>query len=398
MVVMAKKRILLITPENQDKFRVGGLGKVTKLLEKGLRESAVEVKVIAPNDNIYGPLSDSKTEKYNKDLGLAAVRLINSGFNPDWAWVHDWGGIWSATELKKYLPNIQVAWTVHSPILLNGYGYGGYSGNDKPIDWGDSFFDFEGLIKQGINVADKISAVSKTFAKNVVRSELFEGAKNIKGINNGIDLDEWKINETGSLSVLKTINKRRLQNKVILPVADVLLFVFISRLAPQKGLEILIQVLPKFLAKNPVQFLILGAGNKYWTDKIKGLEKKFGDKLKAILTADFELPKEILLGADYLVLPSISEPFGLVVAEAKRMGVIPIVSLVDGLADQVVDGKSGLGFEKYGERYLEKKLAEAVDRYQSGWQRKVAVNNIGTVNSYQKMTREYLTWLYEPRT
>ncbi len=397
-MVMAKKRILLITPENQDKFRVGGLGKVTKLLEKGLKEAAVEVKMVTPDDNIYGPLSAKKTEKDNRTLGLTAVKLINNGFKADWVWVHDWGGIWSADEVKKYLPNTKVVWTIHSPILLNGYGYGGYNGSDKPIDWGDSFFDFGGLIKQGVKVSNKISAVSTTFAKNITRNQLFEGVKIIDGINNGIDLDEWKISNNNSLSVFKAIYKRRLQTEMGLAVEDVPLFVFISRLVPQKGLEILIRVLPKFLAKNPAQFLLLGGGDKYWTNKIKRLERKFGDKLKAILTADFELPKELLKGVDYLVLPSVSEPFGLVVAEAKRMGAVPIVHLVDGLADQVVDGKNGLGFGKYGVNGLEEKLTEAVSRFKSEWQIKVATENILEVDSYQKMTRRYLSWLYEPRT
>jgi len=394
MVVMAKKRILLITPENQDKFKVGGLGKVTGLLEKGLREAMVEVKAVAPDTNIYGPLSAKETEINNRDLGLAAVGLINNGFKADWVWVHDWGGIWSADEVKKYLPGTKVAWTVHSPILMNGYGYGDYNGSDKPIDWGDSFFDFGGLIKQGLRMADKISTVSKTFAKNISGRQLFETAKKIEGINNGIDLDEWKITETKYLLEFKAAYKKQLQIKMGLAVADVPLLVFISRLVPQKGLEILIRALPKFLANNPVQFLILGGGSRYWTNKIRRLEKKFGDKLKAILTADFELPKEFLRGADYLVLPSISEPFGLVVAEAKRMGVVPIVSLVDGLVDQVKDGKNGLGFEKYGERNLEEKLTEAVGRYQSEWQIKVMAENINDVGSYQKMTLEYLSFLY----
>jgi len=397
-MTMTKRRIILITPENQDKFKVGGLGKVTKLLENGLKEAAVEVKVVAPDTNIYGQLFAPKTEKNNRDLGLAAVRLINSGFDPDWVWVHDWGGIWSADEVKKYLPNTKVVWTIHSPILLNGYGYGGYNGSDKPIDWGDSFFDFGGLIKQGVKVSNKISAVSTTFAKNITRSQLFEEAKEIEGINNGIDLDEWKISNKNSLSVFKAIYKRRLQMKLGLAVTEVPVFVFISRLVGQKGLEILTRVLPKFLTNNPAQFLILGGGDKYWTNKVKRLERKFGDKLKAILTADFELPKELLRGADYLVLPSVSEPFGLVVAEAKRMGAVPIVSLVDGLADQVVDGKNGLGFGKYGANGLEEKLMEAVSRFKSEWQIKVAVKNILEVDSYQKMTQGYLSWLYEPRT
>ena len=154
------------------------------------------------------------------------------------------------------------------------------------------------------------------------------------------------------------------------------------------------KTLPNFLANNNAQFVFVGGGDKKYVRKIKALENKFQGKLAAKLEADFEMPHKLYAGADFLVLPSISEPFGLVVAEAKRYGVIPIMHAVDGLKDQVVDFKNGFAFDNYSCLSLESKLVEALRSFQSEWQYKLQ-SKIGLeVASWKKVSSEWLSYLY----
>ena len=180
-------------------------------------------------------------------------------------------------------------------------------------------------------------------------------------------------------------------------VADRPLFVFVSRLVSQKGLDILLDVLPEFLANNEAQFVFLGDGKQSYKRRLGVLVKKFSGQLAVKLVADFDLPHQIYAGGDFLVLPSITEPFGLVVAEAKRYGVVPIVHKTGGLADQVVDKVDGFCFDEYGSLGLMKKLIEAKDCFGSSWQERVRRSLASGVKGEKEMCRDFLSVLYENR-
>ena len=81
------------------------------------------------------------------------------------------------------------------------------------------------------------------------------------------------------------------------------------------------------------------------------------------------MPHQVYAGSDFIVLPSTSEPYGLVIAEAKRYGVVPIVHLVDGLKDQVADQVDGFGLKKYSKFELDEKLHQALVSWGSNWQK-----------------------------
>lgn len=402
------KKILIISPEAYPKVKVGGLGKATSGLKKGLEENGVEVKLVASEKNIYTPLFKKETETNNRILGRRAAELcLTDNWQPDFVWGHDWGGVWSLDEFKKF-NKAKTVWTVHSPVQLNGaygnYAYGySYSNENESIDWGDSFFDFAKLIKQGICLSDKVTTVSNNFARTLRNNELFESVKKIEGINNGIDLAEWnprndrmiKSKLKYSWSDFRMENKRKVQEIMGLDVDEgVPMFIFVSRLVSQKGLDLLLEILPKFLANNKAQFVFLGGGNEKYLKTIKNLRTKFKGKLGARLEADFEMPHQLYAGADFLVLPSISEPFGLVVSEAKRYGVIPIVHAVDGLSDQVVDHKNGFSFNGYNKINLEGKLLEALKSYESEWQLKLREKIGLEAISWNKSSNEWLSCLY----
>lgn len=395
-----KKKILIITPEVYPQLKVGGLGKMVAGVTRGLRSLGEGVVVISSHHNIYQPLWCNKTESEYRQLGRSASDYCwKNNWRPDWVWVHDWGGVWSAGEFLKVIKKPRIVWTIHSPVGDN-YDYGYQQGYDQPegepIDWGDSFFDFGGLVKRGVSLSQKITTVSQAYASRLSRYELFGGEK-IIGINNGIDKREWNscgdklvaFNLKNSWEDFKKQNKKALQKKFELPEKDIPVFCFVSRMVYQKGLDILLKVLPEFLAKNEIQFIFVGAGQKKYLRKIIQIKREFPFKVGAKLEADFDLPHQVFAGADFLVLPSISEPFGIVVAEARQYGVIPIVHLVDGLKDQVKDDKNGLGFWKYYRENLMEKLYQALKSWGSSWQ-KNQWEKVKTSESWEKVSGDWM--------
>lgn len=409
-----KKKILLISPETYPTVKVGGLGKVTDSLGRNLAKFGVEIKIISADRNIYGFLNRKRTELDNRELGKkAALMCQKNNWQPDWVWSHDWGGIWSVDEFKKYQQKVMTMWTVHSPINLTSYGYeggygygyegyGGYSSGDEAIDWGDDFFSFSELVSQGCNQADVVTTVSKNYATTLNKSQMFIN-KGVEGVNLGINLDVWNPSKDGLLlkrlndgdwSTFKTVNKRKLQQSFGLPVKELAVFCFVSRMVAQKGMDLLIRVLPGFLARNDVQVVMVGQARGEYVEKLKRIKNQFGNKLGLKLEADFDIPHLVYAGADFLMLPSIEEPFGLVVAEAKRYGVVPIVSETGGLVDQVKNGIDGISFGKYDPDVFINKLVEAKTGWQTGfWQKKYDLLS-GGVRGEVEMTKEFLSLLY----
>lgn len=383
------KRVLIISPEVYPQVKVGGLGKMTAGVAKGLEKEGVEVKMISPEKAIYGDLRSKKIKINYQELGYGAVRRMEN-WRADWVWTHDWGGTWAGEIIKRFNPGIRIMWTVHSPIGCSGYGYGYSGSNEEKIDWGDSFFDFGALIKRGVVMADKTTTVSKSFAKRLRRSEWFAGTPEIEGINNGVDSDEWKKIE-GSWFGYKKLGKRELQKEMGLEIKEVPVFCFVSRIVEQKGVEELILAMDEVLKEYDCQLVILGSGEKKLEEKIRKLRSKYFRKVAIKLEADFEMPKVIFAGSDYLVLPSKEEPFGIVVAEARTKGVIPIVSGVDGLRDQVTDKEDGLVVRSS----LREKIEEAIEMFGSEKAAEWRRLGVGLVEDWTKVSKKWLALMNE---
>lgn len=392
---MAKK-ILIIAPEVYPKVKVGGLGKVIAGLSDGLSKNGIDIKIISPEKNIYFPINSEKSKRANKYLAKKAISFCRQNkWSPDFVWTHDWSGV----EVMENLPKTaktKFVWTIHSPVSLGGqysYNYGSYIGemDDKPIDWGDSFFDFKKTIKRGCYLADNVTTVSRSYARYLNGLEIFKDT-HITGIDNGIDKNMYGSEVTSNLWTYKFEKKSQLQKTFGLAQVDVPVFAFVSRLVSQKGLDHLLKILPKFLANHDVNFIFLGDGDDKYKKIINFLKVKFPQKIGTKLVADFDTPKLIYFGSDFLVLPSLCEPYGLVVSEAKMYGTIPIVHLVDGLCDQVNNDKNGFGY--YHQSKLSQILNKAVASYHSQWYFNTQKNLKNEPLSWQKVSQDWISYLY----
>jgi starch synthase len=165
------------------------------------------------------------------------------------------------------------------------------------------------------------------------------------GILNGVDYDEWKTignphlrHEYSATSLAgKTANKLELQRELGLPArSEIPLFGTVSRLADQKGMDLLLTVLEKFLA-NDVQFVLLGSGAKNLESEFQGLAQRFPTKVAVQIGYDQGLSHRIEAGCDFFVMPSRFEPCGLNQMYSLRYGAVPVVRATGGLDDTVVD-------------------------------------------------------------
>eukprot|EP00195_Chlamydomonas_chlamydogama_P008203 CAMPEP_0202903866 /NCGR_PEP_ID=MMETSP1392-20130828/26767_1 /ASSEMBLY_ACC=CAM_ASM_000868 /TAXON_ID=225041 /ORGANISM="Chlamydomonas chlamydogama, Strain SAG 11-48b" /LENGTH=611 /DNA_ID=CAMNT_0049591215 /DNA_START=59 /DNA_END=1891 /DNA_ORIENTATION=+ len=225
------------------------------------------------------------------------------------------------------------------------------AGNFKKVNW----------LKAGILSSDKVLTVSPNYATEItsgpakgveLNNYLKAAPGGVEGIVNGMDVEEWDPATDKLLTVKydktnvyagKAAAKEALQADVGLPVdPSAPLFGFIGRLEEQKGVDILLEALPKFLAANPkAQVVILGTGKASLEKAVAALDKKFKGQAKGVVKFSAPLAHLITAGADFIFVPSRFEPCGLIQLHAMHYGTIPVVSSTGGLVDTVKEGVTG---------------------------------------------------------
>jgi starch synthase len=249
-------------------------------------------------------------------------------------------------------------------------------------------FEFYGkfsFLKMGLSYGDLLNTVSENYAREIQSGPEFgaglEGvltsrSEDLYGILNGIDVDVWDP-ETDKLIPAnyskqnlagKTVCKQKLCKKCELPYsADIPLIGIISRLASQKGFDLLEDVATK-LFKLDLQIVLLGTGEERYHKLFRSLAKKYPAKCSAYLTFDNTLAHWIEAGSDMFLMPSRYEPCGLNQMMSMRYGTVPVVRHTGGLADTVVDVDdsekgNGFVFKEYDSKELLKVITRAVKRF-----------------------------------
>jgi len=248
------------------------------------------------------------------------------------------------------------------------------------------FFGKVNFLKAGIVYADAISTVSEKYAEEIQTEEFGAGlngvlrrrASDIHGILNGADYNVWNpetdefIPHKYSASDLsgKQRNKEALLTQVGLPYnPEVPVIGMISRLAEQKGFDILAEAMERIMAMN-VQMVLLGTGDPKYHKMFEKFAKKYPSKLSVNLRFDEPLAHLIEAGSDMFLMPSRYEPCGLNQIYSLRYGTIPIVRFTGGLADTIQDydpetGRgNGFVFRDYNAEALVEAIQRALNVYQ----------------------------------
>jgi len=344
-------------------------------------------------------------------------------WRPDVVHVHDW-----QTALVPALMRQQQraeGWgnpppaclTIHNLAYQGIFPPGAFALTNLPLDFfnmdGVEFYGQLNCLKAGIVFADVITTVSPRYAREITTEEFGHGLdgllrrrrKQLLGILNGVDYDEWNpahdplLARTYSMTRLagKTDCKLALQKEVGLPEdRDVPLFGTISRLADQKGVDIQLGALEEMLSTD-LQFVLLGSGSPAYERGYSGLARRFPSKVAVRVDYDERLAHRIEAACDFYLMPSRFEPSGLNQMYSLRYGVIPIVRATGGLDDSVIDftedtkRANGIKFREYSARALAKAIRKALALYQRpDLLRQYQRNAMKTVFSWEQTVREYL--------
>jgi starch synthase len=224
--------------------------------------------------------------------------------------------------------------------------------------------DTVNIMARAITFADAINTVSPTYAREILTPQNGEGLDNLLrkretpvwGILNGIDYSIFNPASDRYLSSnfdiesleKRPANKTQLQSRLGLPTTPTTpLLGLISRLAEQKGFDLLVEAAPKILERG-VQVVILGTGDALYQEKLEALAQLYPDQMRLVLAFDLELAQQIYAGSDFFLMPSRFEPCGLGQLIAMRYGAVPVVRYTGGLADTVQEydpnNNTGNGF------------------------------------------------------
>ncbi len=353
----------------------------------------------------------------------ATLEVLRQIDPPDVLHAHDWPAALSVTFLKtqpeRYpgLAAVRTVLTVHNP---------GYQGLFPAREWGHLGLDgglftpagleFHGginLLKGGVLFADAITTVSPAYVKEILTAEQGFGMEGVfarrqaalTGILNGADYGVWNPATDRFLASNygphdlsgKQQCKADLQRIFGLPAdSGTPLVGMVSRLASQKGFDLLEEVLDQLLERD-LQLVILGSGDRRYQDFFRSAARRHPGKLAVRIAFDEALAHKIEAGADLFLMPSRYEPGGLNQFYSLKYGTIPVVRATGGLRDSIDEFDparetgNGFTFSEYDGAALLETLDRALAAFAQKDRWSVLMNNAMAADfSWSRSAHEYI--------
>jgi starch synthase len=349
-------------------------------------------------------------------------------FKPNVVHSHDWQSGLVPAYLKhlygadEYWAETASVFTIHN-IAYQGqfppelFPLTGLPGDFFSMD-GMEFWGGINFMKAAIVCADVITTVSPRYSEEIQTKEYGQGLEGVLqanrgrlyGILNGADYKEWSPETDPYIAANysphnlegKRLCKLDLLREVELPerLMNRPLLGAISRLAGQKGFDLLAAVLDKLVTQD-LGLIILGIGDDEYHRMLTNVAKRYPEKVSVRLEFDERLAHKIEAGADMFLMPSRYEPCGLNQIYSLRYGTVPIVRATGGLYDTIkpYSPKRGEGvgfrFDKYAVDSFWRALTEALALFdQPDTWRQIMQNGMAMDFSWKSSAREYLA-LYE---
>ena len=346
-------------------------------------------------------------------------RVLN--FKPDIIHCNDWQTGLVPLYVRTLAANVEELRSARTVFTVHNLGYQGifwhWDMGLTGLSWdvftpeGIEFWGKMNLLKAGLVYSDVISTVSATYSREIQTTEYGHGldgvlrkrSPDLYGIVNGIDYDEWDpakdptLLNTYSVSSLsgKKKCKEALQKQLKLPRVPAPVLGMVTRLSDQKGFDILMEALPRILARN-CQLIILGTGDEQYHRMLTEASDVHRDRMRVLLKYDDILARRIYAGSDLFLMPSRYEPCGLGQMHALRYGTVPVVRKTGGLADTVIDfnRRTGKGTGFVFDEYSPDALADCVERALRSYSRPVVWKRIVQAGmkvdfSWNKSAKEY---------
>ncbi|MFC0202791.1 glycogen synthase GlgA [Novosphingobium soli] len=293
------------------------------------------------------------------DLAGGAMARRGKPQRFDLVHAHDWQAALACVYLR-YAPLGGIR--VPSVITIHNIAFQGWFGAEvfprlglPDAAWtidGVEYHGGVGMLKGGLANADAVTTVSPTYAREI-RSPAFgmglEGlvvarGNAVHGILNGIDTQVWNPVADATLTARyghRTLEKRRANKRALeaefeLAEEDGPLFVVITRLTWQKGMDVLCEVLDH-LAGLGGRLALLGSGDGGIERELLAGAARHPGRIAVRLGYDEALSHRMQAGGDAILIPSRFEPCGLTQLYGLAYGCLPVVARTGGLADTVID-------------------------------------------------------------
>jgi starch synthase len=292
-------------------------------------------------------------------LARAAATLAGGGVKGrrfDLLHAHDWQAALAPAFLRYDRSSVPSVLTIHNMAFQGWFDRAVFSGLGLPKEaWsvdGVEYHGGVGFLKAGLTSASAITTVSPSYAAEIRTPEfgmgleglIFARGDRVRGILNGIDIAEWNPSTDQAIAsnfAAKSIS-RRAANKVALETEFGLdsdngpLFIVVSRLTWQKGMDLLPQVLDHIVG-NGARLVILGSGDAEIERALHLGAKPHSGRTAVRIGYDEDLSHRMQAGGDAILIPSRFEPCGLTQLYGLAYGCVPVVARTGGLADTVID-------------------------------------------------------------
>jgi starch synthase len=362
-------------------------------------------------------------------LGWVAAQLAQGQLDPDWhaevVHAHDWHAALGCAYLHAH-PAGEAAsvFTVHNLAFQGLFPHDDWSLLGLSSRYmSPSALEFHGqlsFMKAGLKFADRVTTVSPTYAREIATPEFGMGLEgvirgrgaDVSGILNGIDAQVWDPASDSALAQRysagqlpgKAVCKAALQQQFGLAAdASAPLLGVVSRLTSQKGLDLVLSVLPEIIRMGG-QLVVQGTGEPALEAAFRMAADAHPGRVGVLLGYDEIGAHRLMAGADMILVPSRFEPCGLTQMYGLRYGTVPIVRRVGGLADTVQDvgpgdaapaAGNGFVFDNAQPDALRGAIARAFEQYRQpqAWARLMR-RGMDENLSWEMPARQYMA-LYE---
>ena len=353
----------------------------------------------------------------------AVLTLIEElRYEPDIIHCHDWQTGLIPVLLKTIEEDNPVFKKTKTLFTIHNLAYQGlfwhYDMHMTNLPWdvfnpeGIEFYGKMNLMKAGIIFADIINTVSKKYSQEIQTPEygcglegvLINRSKDLYGILNGVDYDDWspekdtfiaKNYSPDNIAGKKECRKDLLAEYKLKLNDDIPIIGIVSRLADQKGFDILTEAIDEIMELD-LGLILLGTGEEKYHSIFRNIAKKYSKKTGINIGFNVKLSHMIEAGSDFFLMPSQYEPCGLNQIYSLKYGTIPIVRGTGGLDDTIQNfspkTKKGTGFKfyDYTSKELVKTIKTALDVYKNKkqWQT-LLMNAMSCDFSWEKSAQEY---------